>query len=82
MLIGLRGVDVAVASAVLSAIYPERFTIIDFRALASLGVKRPSPSIDFYLEYLAHCRDLATANGVNLRILDMALWQWSRNTGR
>jgi hypothetical protein len=79
VLTGLRGVDVPVASAILAAIDPARFTIIDRRALESLGIERPSPTVDFYLEYLAHCRQLASANGVSLRELDQALWQWSKS---
>lgn len=82
VLIGLRGIDVAVASAVLSAVFPDRFTIIDFRALEALGVNRPSPPLDFYLEYLSHCRGLAAAHGVTLRELDQALWQWSKASFR
>ena len=77
VLTGLRGVDVPVASAILAAIEPDRFTIIDRRALESLGVKQPSPTVEFYLEYLAHCRRLASEQGVSLRELDRALWQWS-----
>jgi hypothetical protein len=82
VLIGLRGVDVPVASAILAAINPDRFTIIDYRALESLGVKRLSPTVDFYLEYLAHCRHLASKHGVSLRDLDRALWQWSKERRR
>lgn len=37
VLCGLNGVEVPVASAILTAINPERFTIIDFRALESPG---------------------------------------------
>ena len=78
VLTGLRGVDVPVASAVMAAIAPDRFTIIDYRALEALGVKRPSPSLGVYLEYLGHCRELASQHGVSLRELDRALWQWSK----
>jgi hypothetical protein len=77
VLCGLDGVDVPVASAILTAIKPERYTIIDFRALESLGTKNPSINIDFYLAYLKECRDLAGKHGVSLRTLDRALWQWS-----
>src|SRR6516164_7394018 len=41
VLTGLSGVDVPVASAVLWAVNPERFTIIDRRALEALGVTSP-----------------------------------------
>jgi hypothetical protein len=40
VLTGLAGVDVPVASAILTAVDPQRFTIIDFRALWSLGIER------------------------------------------
>ncbi|MSP67602.1 MAG: hypothetical protein EXQ96_05815 [Alphaproteobacteria bacterium] len=82
VLVGLYGVAVPVASAILTAIDPERYTIIDFRALEALGVRVPTPSIDFYLEYIACCRDLASRYGVSLRDLDRALWQWSKERGR
>jgi hypothetical protein len=73
----LHGVDVPVASAILTAISPDRYTVIDFRALESLGIKRSYLSVGFYLTYLAACRDLAQQHAVTLRTLDRALWQWS-----
>ena len=85
VLTALHGVQVPVASAILTTIDPERFTIIDFRALEALGVKKSNITIDFYLSYLKQCRKLARINKVPLRELDRALWQWSKekskNTG-
>jgi len=77
VLTGLNGVQVPVASAILTAIDPERFTIIDFRALQALNAEHPI-TLDFYLDYLDECRRLAKANNVDLRTLDRALWQWSK----
>lgn len=57
-LLGLSGVQVPVASAILTAIDPERFTVIDFRALEALGVIKSNITVDFYLEYLDACRAL------------------------
>ena len=65
------------ASAILTAIDASRFTIIDVRALEALGVKKVSPTVEFYLEYLVNCRLLAVECGVDLRTLDRAMWQWS-----
>lgn len=81
VLCGLFGVEVPVASAILTAIKPEAYTIIDFRALESLGInKRQSYyTIDYYLGYLRKCRELAHQSNVDLRTLDRALWQWSKN---
>lgn len=77
VLIGLQGVQVPVASAVLTAIEPERYTVIDFRALEALGTKSNDRSVNFYLAYLDFCRQLAKTYRVSLRDLDRALWQWS-----
>jgi hypothetical protein len=83
---GLRGVDVRMASAILTAVFPRRYTVIDVLALWTLGVRRAdgemrrdySPTIDDYLVYLAFCREHAAAlEGCSdnpLRDLDRALW--------
>lgn len=86
-LLELQGVDIPVASAILAAIYPERYTVLDFRALEALGHARHD--VHFYEEYLAFCKRLAESNVVKpqgdlpaptpLRTLDRALWEWSRN---
>jgi hypothetical protein len=79
VLTGLAGVDVPVASAILTVVDPVRFTIIDFRALWSLGIKRVTYyPVGFYLEYLAACRRIAADAGIDLRSLDRALWQYSK----
>ena len=77
VLLGLQGVHVPVASAILTAIDPERYTVIDFRALEALGCDSKDRSVNFYLAYLKACRQLASKHGVTLRNLDRALWQWS-----
>lgn len=77
VLCGLNGVDIPVASSILTCINPKQFTIIDFRALESLSIKRGSKSLDFYLKYLNYCRELARSQSISLRTLDRALWQWS-----
>ncbi len=86
-LLELHGVDLPVASAILAAIYPERYTVLDFRALEALGHSRHD--VHFYEEYLAFCKRLAESNIVKpqselpaptpLRALDRALWEWSRS---
>jgi hypothetical protein len=78
VLCGLKGVAVPVASAILTAINPERYTIIDFRALEALGTDSTNRSVDYYLQYVATCRKLANEHRTTLRELDRALWQWSK----
>lgn len=84
VLITLSGIDIPVASAVMTAVFPERFTVIDFRALDALGAKKYSTrSIKKYLEYASYCRNLAAEWHLSLRDLDRALWKWSeKSTGR
>jgi hypothetical protein len=86
-LLELHGVDITVASAILAAIYPERYTVLDFRALEALG--HAPHDVHFYEEYLAFCKRLAESNIVRpqselpaptpLRAIDRALWEWSRS---
>ncbi len=88
-LIELHGVDIPVASAILAAIYPERYTVLDFHALEALGHARHD--VRFYAEYNAYCQRLAESQIVEpqgdlpaptpLRALDRALWEWSRSRG-
>jgi hypothetical protein len=73
---------VPVASAILTAIDPERYTVIDFRALEALGNKSNDRTVNFYLAYLDACRQLAQEHQVSLRDLDRALWQWSSEQTR
>lgn len=81
VLTGLHGVAVPVASAILTVIDPACYTIIDWRALEALGISAPNPSTEFYLAYLAKCRKIVDKNPGhcdNLRQLDRAMWQWSK----
>jgi hypothetical protein len=83
----LHGLDIVLASAVLAAIFPERYTVLDFRTLEALGHARHD--VRFYEEYLAFCKRLAESNIVTpqselpaptpLRTIDRALWEWSRS---
>jgi hypothetical protein len=78
-LLGLQGVGVPTASTLLYCVFPERYPILDVRALESLGVKpRSVYPVGFWLEYLAACRTLSARYAVDLRTLDKALWQHSK----
>lgn len=86
-LMELRGVDVQMASAVLEAIFPERYIELDVDDLVALGQARQD--VRFYEEYLSFCRGLAAKGVVGtqpelpgptpLHTLNRALTQWSRN---
>ena len=85
-LLGLHGVDLPVASAILTAIYPERYTVMDCHVLEALGY--PRQDVRFYEDFLAFCKHVVAAGAVPekgelaatpLRGLDRALRQWSEN---
>lgn len=78
VLTGLTGVAVPVASAIMTAIHPDRYSIIDFRALETLDSDIDTHSLEDYLKYLDYCIGLARKWGIPLRTLDRALWQWSK----
>jgi hypothetical protein len=78
-LLTLNGIGVPTASVLLHFAEPDRYPILDVRALESLGVKgRSVYPVPFWLRYLAACRELAARHGVSLRTLDKALWQHSK----
>ncbi len=69
------------ASAILTAMDPERYTVLDVRALEALGVK-DGDDIDLYVAYVEACRRLAKQYGVTLRDFDRANWQWSKRKSK
>jgi hypothetical protein len=78
----LHGVEWATGSVLLHLAYPDRYPILDVRALHALGVTgRSSFTTAFWEAYVAECARLAAAAGVDGRTLDRALWQWSREQG-
>jgi hypothetical protein len=78
----LHGVEWATGSVLLHLAYPDRYPILDVRALHALGVTgRSSYTTAFWEAYVAECARLAAAAGVDGRTLDRALWQWSREQG-
>jgi hypothetical protein len=77
----LHGIGLPMASAILTTIYPDKYTVIDFRALESLGVTKWPETVDYYLYYLEKCNELSRQYNINLRTLDRALRQWSKENG-
>ena len=69
LLMRLEGVGVKMASAILTAIDPERYTVLDVRALEALGMEN-SEDIDLYVLYVEACREMARKYGVKMRDLD------------
>jgi len=79
----LKGVGWPVASALLHFMLPNKYPILDFRALESLGQDVPKKyDFEFWDKYVKYCRKHAKENGVTLRVLDRALWQFSKEKGK
>jgi hypothetical protein len=79
----LDGVDWPTASVILHWFHADRYPILDFRALWSLSTKVPSEyDFDFWWRYTKFCRKLASRCGVDMRTLDRALWQYSKERQR
>ena len=85
-LLALHGIDIPIASAILTAIFPERYTVMDCRVLEAMGY--PRQDLHFYEDFLDFCKHVVASGAVGtqpdlaltpLRSLDRALRQWSEN---
>lgn len=81
ILCSLRGVRVAVASAILALVFPEQYAVIDFRGWRQVfGEERTSFSISDYRRYLAKVRELAEELAWQPQQVDIAIWEYDRRT--
>lgn len=75
----LDGVLWPSASVILHLYHNDRYPILDFRALESLGEPVPKQyDFQFWWKYVQFCRKLASKHGMEMRELDRALWQYSK----
>lgn len=74
----LDGVGWPTASAILHLFHKDPYPILDFCALWSVGIEDYKYSSAFWLDYVHFCRDIAHRNQVDMRTLDKALWQYSK----
>lgn len=79
----LSGVGWPTASVILHFCDRRRYPILDYRALWSLGCARPPAyTFTFWLEYVTYVRNLSTRTGHDMRTIDLALWQYSKEHQR
>jgi hypothetical protein len=79
VLTSLDGVQWPTASVILHFFHKEPYPIMDFRALWSVSLDVPIQySFDFWWPYVEFCRRLSEDTGLNMRTLDKALWQYSK----
>jgi len=75
----LDGVRWPTASVILHFFHRAPYPIMDFRALWSVSLLVPAQySFAFWWTYVQFCRDLSTRTGLDMRTLDRALWQYSK----
>ena len=75
----LDGVGWPSASVILHFYHSDRYPILDFRALWSLSLEVPHQySFDFWWDYTVICRSLTIEHQIDMRTLDKALWQYSK----
>ena len=75
----LDGVSWPTASVILHFFHRDCYPILDVRALWSASGDEPSQySFEFWWRYVEFCRKTAQTVGVDMRTLDKALWQYSK----
>jgi hypothetical protein len=78
----LRGVAVAVASAILALVFPEEYAVIDFRAWRQVfGEDRWDFTIGDYKKYVQELRPLADELGWSVQEADYAIWAYDQKLG-
>ena len=74
----LRGINVPTASAILHWFHEDPYPIWDWRALETIELENKI-SYKRWHTYVSFCRNVAAQNGVDMRTLDRALWQFSKS---
>jgi hypothetical protein len=79
----LDGVQWPTASVILHFFHRDPYPIIDYRALWSVSLPVPVQyTFDFWWPYVQYCRDLSDRTALDMRTLDRALWQYSKENQR
>ena len=75
----LDGVSWPTASVILHLFHRDKYPILDFRALWSASSDVPAQyDFPFWWSYVEFCRDVADKLRVDMRTLDRAMWQHSK----
>ena len=75
----LHGISWPSASVILHFCHSDPYPIIDYRSLWSVGLEVPNVyHFELWWCYTEFCREIAQRNHVDMRTLDRALWQYSK----
>ncbi len=67
------------ASVILHFFHKDPYPILDYRALWSIGVEKPAQyTFEFWWEYVKTTREIANNTQLDMRTIDRALWQFSK----
>jgi hypothetical protein len=78
VLLALRGVQWPMASVILHFAFPDRYPILDVRAMKSVGGSTHY-TFEKWSEYADLCRKAAAKYDVSMRTLDKALWAYDKD---
>jgi hypothetical protein len=79
ILIELRGVSWPVASVILHFAFPDKYPILGFRAIWSLGWEKPGIySFNFWQKYCHKISQISIEINLSIRTVDKALWEYSK----
>jgi hypothetical protein len=73
-LLALRGVNWPMASAILHFAFPDRYPILDVRAMETVDGSK-GYTFERWGQYVRLCHETAKRLDVTMRVLDRALWQ-------
>jgi hypothetical protein len=79
-LMALRGVGWPMASVILHFSFPNKYPILDVRAMKTVGSSN-SYTFDKWIEYTRLCRKKSVEFRVTMRVLDRALWAFDKVNG-
>jgi hypothetical protein len=83
VLLALNGVSWPTASVILHFCDEGTYPILDFRALWSVGVRRvPAYTFSLWWQYTCFTREISNQTGLSMRMVDRALWQYSKENQR
>lgn len=75
----LDGVSWPTATTILHMFHSQPYPILDFRALWSASIEKPTKyNFDFWESFFVFCRSVARKANVDMRTLDKAMWQYSK----
>jgi len=80
ILLGIKNIGIALASAVLTVLYPDEFTVFDYRAknsLETLNIQikgNPDNKPKDYFNYVDICEEQRKKYNLSLRDFDRTLW--------